>query len=115
MDDPISGINKQPETLFGFDSYGNRTSITEARGRVTKFTFNAFGQQLSRTLPDDGNPATNETETMVYNNFGAIDYAIDFNGTMVDTVYDYEAGSGLSTKFGRVRLRCDQPADERND
>jgi YD repeat-containing protein len=100
--DPISNITKQPVTTFGFNAYGQQTSIADANGRITKFDFNQFGQQTSRTLPDDGNAATNEREEMAYNSFGDLDYSIDFNGTKVDRVYDYEAGSGLSTKFGRL-------------
>ena len=53
-------------------------------------------------MPDDGNPTTNESEATFYTEYGEVDYTIDFNGAKVDHVYDYELGSGLTTKLGRM-------------
>ena len=49
--DPATGLTVRPITQYGYNGYGNQTSITDALGRVTSFAFDDFGSQLSRTLP----------------------------------------------------------------
>jgi RHS repeat-associated protein/fimbrial isopeptide formation D2 family protein/uncharacterized repeat protein (TIGR01451 family) len=90
----------RPETKFGFNAFGQQISITDANNRVTAFTYDKYGQQTSRTLPAVGGVSAKEEK--FFTQYGELDYSIDFNGTKVDMVYDYEAGSGLNTKFGRV-------------
>ena len=54
-----------------YDPQGNRTQLTEAAGtaneRVTKWTYDAYGQPLTRTLVRDGTPLV---QTMAYDTQG---------------------------------------------
>jgi RHS repeat-associated protein len=101
-----TGVKTTPVTKYGYDEHGNLTSITDALGRVTTFAYDIFGRQRSRTLPFDLT-TTKATEEKSYNAFGDLDWAVDFNGAKVDSVYDYEdAKSG--TKLGRLMGILDQ-------
>jgi RHS repeat-associated protein len=100
------GVKTSPVTKYGYDKYGNLTSITDALGRQTTFTFNAYGQQESRTLPFDLTTAK-ATEEKFYNDFGDVDYTIDFNGAKVESVYDYEDAK-YGAKLGRLMGILDQ-------
>ncbi|MBX9580312.1 MAG: putative Ig domain-containing protein [Gemmataceae bacterium] len=99
--DPLNGNTPtRPVTQYGYDAYGNQRTITDARGRVTAFTFDAFGQQLTRTLPAvAGEPAA--VETKAYDSYGNPDYALDFKGQKTDWVYDYDIAG--DTDLGRLR------------
>ena len=99
--DPATGKMVRPVTTYGYDKQGNRVSITDANGRVTKWEFDEYGRSTGRTLPAvTGEPQA--SEFTAYDMYGAVDYTVDFAGTKADTVYDYDAGSGLGTKLGRV-------------
>ena len=99
--DPATGKLERPVTTYGYDKLGNRVSITDANGRVTRWEFDEYGRSIGRTLPAvAGGPQA--SELTAYDKYGAVDYSIDFAGTKADTVYDYDAGSGLATKLGRV-------------
>ena len=100
--DPATvGKTVRPLTKYGYDKLGHRTTITDANGRVTTFTFDDRGRQTGRTLPAVG--GVSASESTVYDaKWGVVDYTFDFAGTKVDTVYDWEAGSGLSTALSRV-------------
>jgi YD repeat-containing protein len=78
-------------TEYTYDAYGNHVAIADALGRVTRFGFDAHNRQSSRTLPavTGDFPAV---ETTVYNDFGDVDFTIDFKGQKADYIYDYESG-----------------------
>jgi RHS repeat-associated protein len=86
--DPLNGGTPTvPVTSYGYDVYGNHVTTTDARGRVTRWTFDQFGQELTRTLPDVPNqpPAT---ETSTYNGYGQLLTHTDFNGQLATYFYD---------------------------
>jgi RHS repeat-associated protein len=96
--DPVSGATKRPETAYGYDAYGNQTSITDASGRVTMFSYDEFGRQTKRTLPAVGGVLASETKA--YDKYGNLDFAVDFNGQKQQYVYDYDVAGG--TTLGRA-------------
>ncbi|MGB0767991.1 MAG: RHS repeat-associated core domain-containing protein [Phycisphaeraceae bacterium] len=106
----------RPTYAYGYDQYGNQTTITDPIGvsttgdptdRVTQFTFDDRGRQTTRTLPDTS------IEQMVYDDTpiatvqagpnpglsvagGQLEYTIDFEGRV--TAYRYD-----NTAIGRGR------------
>jgi len=48
---PEGGTNASPQYGYQYDSYGNILDIRDPKGRETKFTYDAFGQLMSRSLP----------------------------------------------------------------
>jgi RHS repeat-associated protein len=113
------GVKTSPVTKYGYDPYGNLTSITDALGRVTTFTFNAYGQQTSRVLPFD-DPAERVFETKTYDGFGnldtSFDYTLDAQGKPVgvrfaDYRYDYDLQPAPAVVLGQqVELRMGKDA-----
>jgi RHS repeat-associated protein len=95
---PATGLSVRPVTTYSYDQYGDRTSIIDANGHVTQFTFDAFGHQLTRTLPAVN--GTSVTETSTYNTFGDLYTHTDFNGNVTKEIYDYEQTGG--TGLGRL-------------
>jgi RHS repeat-associated protein len=89
-----SSQSVRPVTTYGYDQYGDQTSITDANGHVTTFTYDAFGHQLTETLPGGA------TETSTYNSFGDLDTQTDFDGNVTKYIYDYEQTGG--TMLGRL-------------
>ena len=51
-------------------------------GNVTKYTYDAYGDQLTETLPDG------ETEYNSYDKFGELTRQIDFDGQVTEYVYN---------------------------
>jgi RHS repeat-associated protein len=80
--DPETQQPVQPTTQYSYDAYGDLTTIQDAKGRVTQFTFDQFGHQLSQTLPG------NQTERTSYDAFGRKDTHIDFKGQKEQFHYD---------------------------
>jgi RHS repeat-associated protein len=104
--DPLNGGTQTvPVTSYGYDVYGNHTQTTDARNRVTRWTFDPFGQELTRTLPDVPNQPT-ATETSTYNSFGQLLTHTDFNGEVAKYFYDTDLGRAdpqhPSLRLGRL-------------
>jgi RHS repeat-associated protein len=71
-----------PRIEYAYDKYGNLTTVTDANGHQTRFTYNAFGQQLTRELP------TGETDHRVFDNIGRLSYEVDAKGQVATYLYD---------------------------
>jgi len=71
---PETNQTVNPTTVYGYDTYGNLASITDAKGRVTSFTFDQFGHQLTRTLP------MTQSESTTYDLYGREATHVDFKG-----------------------------------
>ena len=95
------GTLVRPSWTYGYDEFGNRTSIEDPMGRVTAIGFDGQNRELSRTLPLG--TATAEagdlTETKSYYEdasdgalFGLLKSSTDFEGNT--TTYGYD-------EFGR--------------
>jgi YD repeat-containing protein len=105
---PATGVPEAPRTEYTYDAYGNHVAIEDALGRVTRFGFDVHNRQSSRTLPAVGGdfPAVERTS---YNQFGDVDFTIDFKGQKADYVYDYEVTG--DTSLGLLRRVEYFPAD----
>jgi RHS repeat-associated protein len=73
-----------PTVTYGYDIYGNRNSVTDARGCATTTLF-----ESSQTYPSTVTNCLNHTGTMVYDHrFGAITSQTDANNQTTTTAYD---------------------------
>ncbi len=84
---PEGGTNANPRYEYDHDLYGNIVAIRDPKGHQTKFTYDALGEPISRTLP------LLQTNWQSYNAFGQLDTSVDFKGQSNRFVYD---------SFGRV-------------
>ncbi len=127
--DPASATYQQvvrPRYAYTYDIYGNQKSITDPKGRVTKFTYDELHRQTSRQLPVGVIAGdTTFTETMHYSDtplanllllttpeisvgLGQIEYTVDFEGRV--TAYRYD-----NSPNGGGRLVARYYYDERDD
>jgi RHS repeat-associated protein len=96
-----------PVYEYGYDTQGNQTLIRDPLGHETRYTYDAQGHELSRTLPlgfgpdgiqnttDDSTlPEGNFTEQKFYDAKGRLDYEVSFEGVVVKYIYDDSAGAG---------------------
>jgi RHS repeat-associated protein len=88
--DPVTNATVNPTTQYGYDAYGDLTSIRDAKGRLTQFTFDQFGHQLTHTLP------LGQTESWTFDAFGRTATHTDFKGQL--TQYHYDALGRVDTK-----------------
>ncbi len=78
------GNSGNPTATSGYDVYGNRTSVTDARGCTTNTVFEA-----SQTYPATVTNCLNHSSTMVYDaGFGVMTSQTDANGQTSTTTYD---------------------------
>ena len=84
----------------------NQTLIRDPLGHETRFTYDAQGHQLTRTLPlgygEDGVRGTDDdttvpeggfTEQKFYDPQGRLDYEVSFEGVVIKYIYDDDAGA----------------------
>ena len=89
-------------TAYTYDELGNKLSQTDAEGRITRWSFDAAGRPLTRTLPDG------QTEAFSYDLGGNLTRHVDFNGEATQYAYDslgrltltlYPDGSSLALTY----------------
>ncbi len=78
---------------FTYDANGNRTSATDALGRVTTFTYDAMGNVLTKSQVVGGQTLT---WSYTYNAFGQVLTATDSLGKTTTNTYDVK-GNLLTT------------------
>ncbi|MBT4821692.1 MAG: hypothetical protein HON70_38650, partial [Lentisphaerae bacterium] len=71
-----------PRYEYTHDPYRRLRATTDPKGRVTKFTYDEFGQQLTRMLP------LGQTENRAYNSLGQLESQTDFKGQTSECDYD---------------------------
>src|SRR6185437_2683321 len=74
-----------PGSSFGYDSQANKTSLTDALGRVTTYTYDSNGNvaSVSRTVS-----GTTVFSSYTYNSFGEVLTATDPLGHVTTNTYD---------------------------
>ena len=80
--DPETNTTIRPRYEYGYNQYGNNTSIEDPKHRITSFTYDQFGRQVTRTLP------MGQTESQSYDNFGRLVSTTDFKGQITEYLYD---------------------------
>jgi RHS repeat-associated protein len=92
---PTFGDVVQPVYAYGYDAFGNRTTITDPKDRTTTTVYDAFNQPVSQSLPMT---AEGEGVRRFYvasgPGAGQIDHAIDDEGRVIAFVYDNTAPGG---------------------
>ncbi|HEX8225714.1 MAG TPA: polymorphic toxin-type HINT domain-containing protein [Allosphingosinicella sp.] len=76
------GTADQTVTQYGYDGLGNRTSVIDARGKTTSFTYDRIGQVKSITNP------VGQATTYDYNGFGEAWKTTDARGNASYVWYD---------------------------
>jgi YD repeat-containing protein len=98
--DPITGQLIYTRYEYGYDQYGRQILIRDPNGYETRFTYDMWGNQLSRTLPlgygDDGVQGTaddilatgNFTEYFKYDGNGQLILHTSFEGIVTEFRYN---------------------------
>jgi len=87
--DDANGIPKY-ETVYGYDAAGNLTSLTDAKGNVTRFEYDPLNRLVKQTQPpriSDGE-TQGKYEIYAWNHDGTLDYKIDRRGRTIQ--YDFD-------------------------
>ncbi|MGD9723617.1 MAG: putative Ig domain-containing protein [Pirellulales bacterium] len=89
----------QAKYKYLYDKYGNQVAITDPENHTTRFTYDAHGRQLTRTLPigvaTTGNPDDFQ-ESFQYDPHGRPTLHVDFEGRY--TRFKYDALGRLDVK-----------------
>ena len=86
--DPDTGQTPLPSesggvrTTYGYDEQGNKTTQTDALGRITTWSYDQLGRPIARTLP------LGQTEIYAYDAVGNPVSQTDFNGETTMYAYD---------------------------
>jgi YD repeat-containing protein len=81
--DPAASAGEQwAETLYGYDTNGNLTSVTDANGNVTEYLVDDFGQTVRITSPVTG------VSEMVYDSAGNLVARLDARDVTATSGYD---------------------------
>jgi RHS repeat-associated protein len=78
------------ETQYTYDSYGNKTSQTDALGRTTSYTYDTLGHRITMTMPlpsSSTNPTT-ATTTYTYDALGNLTQTAAPLGRTTGSTYD---------------------------
>ena len=78
----VGSPNMNIETVFTYDTNGNRTSLTDANGNTTSYEYDKLNRKTKETLPD-GN-----FTTYTYDKASNLTSTIDPNGTTTTSAYN---------------------------
>ncbi len=115
--DPTTSQPTQPRYEYGYDPFGNQTTITDPNGNTTTFTYDHLGRQVTRVLPlgtstgiesqhyDDrtlGELQASGDNQAASTALGQQAYLVDFEGNVTSYLYDNRASGGgrlVSTSY----------------
>ncbi len=101
----------RPRREYQHDASGNVTLVRDPLGRETTFTFDIFGNQLTRTLPGGA------TEASVFDRLSRVESTTDLNGVVTGFDYD-DSVEGLGRLVGThvftdlASLLADEPIEQ---
>jgi uncharacterized delta-60 repeat protein len=105
---PTYGLSISPHTHYGYDASGNEVLQVSADEQAayaawlagpqtapftggTTWTYDAFGHELTRTLPDG------ESESYTYDAYGNVHTHVDFDGNVATSMYEPATLPGTTT------------------
>ncbi|MCX3058378.1 LamG-like jellyroll fold domain-containing protein [Streptomyces beihaiensis] len=81
-----------PITLYGYDTFGDQTSVDDADGDITTYTFDADGERVATSSPAYTPPgsttAITPTTTATYDKAGHVTSVTDGDGNTTSSTYD---------------------------
>ncbi|MBC8008956.1 MAG: hypothetical protein H7067_02530 [Burkholderiales bacterium] len=83
-------------TTFAYDEAGNQTAQTDARNNTTRYTHDALGRRLTRTLPASSAGVSPASEALRYDAWGDLWQRDDFAAHT--TTYGYDTLHRLTSK-----------------
>ncbi len=113
---PATSQTARPTYIYGYDAYGNLTSVIDPLNHKTTYRYDALGDKVGETLP------LGQTETWVYNSLNQLASTTDFNGQKITYQYDtvgrvtqkQEYAQGATSPTTTVTYSYDNP-DTNND
>jgi RHS repeat-associated protein len=88
---PTTVTTNSAATQYGYDSYGDQISVTDALGNTTTYTYNVLGQKTSMVSPrgnvTGANPAA-FTTTYAYDAYGNLTQTTDPGGDVTKASFD---------------------------
>ncbi|MGD0557188.1 MAG: LamG-like jellyroll fold domain-containing protein, partial [Streptosporangiaceae bacterium] len=110
-------VTADPETLTGYDTFGDTTETENADGGVTTYGYDADGRETSETLPSYTPPGSSSAITAsyskTYNDLGEVSSATDALGNETSYGYDQLGDlTGETTPAGTTSWTYDTNGDQ---
>jgi YD repeat-containing protein len=88
---PSGSGTVNPHTQYVYDAAGNEVEQIDAKGNITTFTYDEYGNQIGETLPDG------ESDSASFNSLGQETQSVDYDHNTASYTYYSTYGSGAYT------------------